>query len=373
MKTRPFLAALSPALLSAVAFGQYQTIASESFEYAPGPLGGLGSGTGWDNNWWSGGTADDALVTTPGIDAVGEKITTNNSDGGSYRVVSRNGLDSIVNVNDRFGQDDTVMYISFDMQRVGDDQYGGFSLFDQGCCEVLFIGTPWQTDAVGIQDYSSGGAVTTIIGSDPNTLQRVVARFDYMVGPDRLRIWLDPASSHPDTGADLDVMLGDVQWNELRFQSGQPVTMGAGGFHFDNLLIDSDSLELGDRYCMATANSTGSPASISATGSLSVTAQDLTFTAAPVPDQFGLFYFGPNQISLPFGNGFRCVGGSSSRLPLEMGSGNVLTHVVDFTAEPALSQFTATSTWNVQAWFRDPAAGGAAFNLSDALELLFGA
>ena len=35
------------------------------------------------------------------------------------------------------------------------------------------------------------------------------------------------------------------------------------------------------------------------------------------------------------------------------------------------TQITAGSTWNFQNWFRDPAAGGAFFNLSDGLEITF--
>jgi hypothetical protein len=41
--------------------------------------------------------------------------------------------------------------------------------------------------------------------------------------------------------------------------------------------------------------------------------------------------------------------------------------------EPAsqLIGSTASSTWNFQAWYREPAAGGPFFDLSDALNLVF--
>ena len=370
MNTTRLLSLFAAATLSATALGQFQTIASESFEYPAGPLGGMGTGVGWENTWWSGGGGDDALVTSPGFDALGEKITTNNSDGGSYRIVSRAAYPSITNGNDRFGVDGTAMYIAYDSQRVGDDQYGGFSLFDQGCCEVLFIGTPWQSNEIGIQDYLGSTGVATIPGSDPNTLQRIVTRIDYQPGDDRLRMWLDPTSEHPTASPDLDVMIGDIQWNETRFQSGQPVN-AAGGFHFDNLVIDSDGFSPGTSYCVSSVNSTGSEALISASGSTSVGAADLTFHAGPVPDQFGLFYFGPTQDQVAFGNGFRCISGGFFRLPIELASGNTLSHAVDFGVEPALSEFTDGSTWNIQAWYRDPAAGGASFNLSDGYSMTF--
>jgi hypothetical protein len=41
----------------------------------------------------------------------------------------------------------------------------------------------------------------------------------------------------------------------------------------------------------------------------------------------------------------------------------------DFTG--AASTITPFTVWNFQAWFRDPAAGGSSFNLSDGLEILF--
>ena len=50
----------------------------------------------------------------------------------------------------------------------------------------------------------------------------------------------------------------------------------------------------------------------------------------------------------------------------------MLTWAVHNTAAPGgAGQLTAGSTWNFQAWFRDPAAGGTAFNLSDGVELTF--
>ncbi len=126
-------------------------------------------------------------------------------------------------------------------------------------------------------------------------------------------------------------------------------------------------------YCLSTVNSTGGSASAYMEGCTSVAANDLVLSAAPVPNQPGLFYYGPNQTQVPFGNGFRCVGGPQVfRLDVSVASGNVLSHSLDIANPPAASgQITPGSTWNFQAWFRDPAAGGAFFNLSDALSLTF--
>ena len=53
-----------------------------------------------------------------------------------------------------------------------------------------------------------------------------------------------------------------------------------------------------------------------------------------------------------------------------MALGGWLSHAVDFT-DPgsAASALPIGSTRYIQAWYRDPAAGGAGFNLSDGLEL----
>ena len=70
--------------------------------------------------------------------------------------------------------------------------------------------------------------------------------------------------------------------------------------------------------------------------------------------------------------GFRCIGGTVYRLDVTVAVAGVLSHALDVTDPPSPGgQITAGSTWNFQAWFRDPAGGGAAFNLSDGLNVTF--
>ena len=130
--------------------------------------------------------------------------------------------------------------------------------------------------------------------------------------------------------------------------------------------------ELGTNHCLATPNSSGQPAAISASGSTSLAANDLALAAQPVPaGQNGIFFYGPTQAQLPFGNGFQCVTGQLVRLDVVTAVGDLLAFDVDYATLPPQVPITAGSTWNFQAWFRDPAAGGANFNLSDGLELAF--
>ncbi len=130
-------------------------------------------------------------------------------------------------------------------------------------------------------------------------------------------------------------------------------------------------LGLGTPYCLAASNSTGAPAMLSTIGSTSVLANDVRLVAEPVPNQFGLFFFGPTPADVSFGNGRRCVGGSLLRLAPIQAQNHSLSHTADLSAPPLAGNVIPGSTWNVQAWFRDPMAGGAAFNTSSAAAILF--
>ncbi|MFT4540921.1 MAG: hypothetical protein ACI841_004559 [Planctomycetota bacterium] len=126
-------------------------------------------------------------------------------------------------------------------------------------------------------------------------------------------------------------------------------------------------------YCQAAPNSVGSGATMSTTGSASVAANDLVLSASGMPaTQPGLFYFGDMQVQLAFGNGFRCVGGTTVRLGVNGSdvSGNA-SKALDLTSLPGGALIQAGDTVNMQYWYRDPAGGGASFNLSDAVTATF--
>jgi len=125
------------------------------------------------------------------------------------------------------------------------------------------------------------------------------------------------------------------------------------------------------KYCASNPNSTGSPASISGSGSSSIAANDLSLTAGPGPNEFGIFFFGATQIQVPFGEGFLCVGGALFRFPITAAVGGEWSQDVDYTIAPAAGQITSGSTWNFQCWFRDPTGGPSGFNTSNGLEITF--
>jgi len=146
----------------------------------------------------------------------------------------------------------------------------------------------------------------------------------------------------------------------------------------DFLAIDVapvDDCDLAQSYCTGAVNSTGSGATISHTGSQQISLNSFGLRAAGCPaDKPGLFYYGTSQIQVPFGDGFRCVGGSIYRFPVaRTNAQGVAEFSVNFNNPPqAAGQITPGSTWKFQYWYRDPAGpGGMLFNLSNALSVPF--
>ncbi|MCK6570194.1 FG-GAP-like repeat-containing protein [Myxococcota bacterium] len=127
-------------------------------------------------------------------------------------------------------------------------------------------------------------------------------------------------------------------------------------------------------YCTSTPNSTGLAATIDSSGYASLVANDLVLVAEHLPaNKTGYFITSTTQAQVPFGNGFRCVGLPLKRVqPGQTSSaGGVLSQAFDVTQNPWSTLIQAGATWNFQGWFRDPAAGGAGFNLTDGLAVTF--
>ena len=129
-------------------------------------------------------------------------------------------------------------------------------------------------------------------------------------------------------------------------------------------------------YCIAAPNSGAqSGGQIGYWGSTSVSNNDLTLIATGIPtNQFGIFYYGPNAIQVPFGNGYRCVGGGVYRMNvLQSGATGSYQKDLDFygSAPFGAPEVDAGETWRFQCWFRDPPAGGSTFNLTNAVSVDF--
>jgi sialidase-1 len=166
---------------------------------------------------------------------------------------------------------------------------------------------------------------------------------------------------------DLGVLFESANYDRITF-ARVPVAWLTDG---------ADCVGTARTYCAAGANSAGPGCHLAASGSLELSANALVLTATGAPSSVpGLFFYGPGQTQQPFGNGFRCVSGQVFRMsPVAVTSGSgVASRAVDLTTPPeggGPGEITAGSTWNYQFWYRDTAAGGAGFNLSDGLSLTF--
>jgi len=126
-------------------------------------------------------------------------------------------------------------------------------------------------------------------------------------------------------------------------------------------------------YCDALPNSAGPGATLNYSGSPSLSDNSLTLEVSGLPPTgSGLFFFGSNQVSLPFGDGVRCVGGVLRRMvPMQSDGAGTVQKTLDFQSPPFASgplQAAVGRTLNFQYWYRDAAGpGGSGYNVSSAL------
>ena len=119
---------------------------------------------------------------------------------------------------------------------------------------------------------------------------------------------------------------------------------------------------------------------ISYSGTPSISDNNFQLQAFGCPaNQFGVFYFGASQISVPFGNGVRCVGaggiGTFRLNVIQSDAFGDAYKAVDFTQAPFNAgggQVGSGDERYFQFWFRDPQApGSAGFDFTDALKVVF--
>ncbi len=139
---------------------------------------------------------------------------------------------------------------------------------------------------------------------------------------------------------------------------------------------------LGSNYCPGVVNSSGTAGVMSAVGSSSAAANDVTLTADGLPpSQFGIFITSRTQGFVPMGggtsNGNICLGGAIGRFNrageiLPTGGAGTISLALDLTDIPqgnGTVTVLAGDTWNFQAWHRDGVGLGS--NFTDGLEISF--
>jgi hypothetical protein len=127
--------------------------------------------------------------------------------------------------------------------------------------------------------------------------------------------------------------------------------------------------------CNSNVNSTGKMARLSIGGSVNVSCNDMVLQVSDAPPaQVGIFYFGTAPAIQPFGDGIRCVGGSTWRLKpaVFLGPAGTGSYAVDYNALPAGTTILPGSVRYFQFWYRDPLPIGWGWNLSNARKVTFG-
>lgn len=168
---------------------------------------------------------------------------------------------------------------------------------------------------------------------------------------------------------------------QIGFQT-EATNFTPSGIVYDNIVFSEDVSTPGTNYCMATANSTGVAASISASGSNVAANNDLTLAASDLPiNQFGFFLVSATQSFVPglggASNGNLCLGGTIGRYNqagqiFSTGSAGGFELPINLNTIPqgnVTAPTNAGQTWNFQAWFRDTV--GVESNLTDGLQVDF--
>ena len=129
----------------------------------------------------------------------------------------------------------------------------------------------------------------------------------------------------------------------------------------------------------ALPNSTGESARLLLDGPISVGNNDLSLSIEDgVPGELAVFFYGPDLISQPFGDGILCVGGGALGVlrigaPIALdgnGYGSMPVDMSEYPLAHGATAWQAGGTWVLQAWYRDP-AGLRGYNLTDAYQVTF--
>ena len=141
---------------------------------------------------------------------------------------------------------------------------------------------------------------------------------------------------------------------------------------------------LGSSYCSpAVANSTGNPGVISAEGSPSASANNVTLTVSDLPaNAFGFFLTSQTtaNVANPGGSqGNLCLGGAIGRFvgPGQIknsGPGGTFSLMLDLTQQPSPTGSVSVQpgeSWNFQAWHRDAVGGSVTSNFTNGLTISF--
>lgn len=195
------------------------------------------------------------------------------------------------------------------------------------------------------------------------------------------QVYINPTANLADTSwssqvIDISALADNNPTLQIEWSIQSNGTTNWGGWNIDDVVVKwiegvAPPCPTPVSYCIGAPNSVGPGALMAWQGTPNISTNNFEIIAVGCPvNTSGLFFYGNGQTQATFGNGFRCVSGSLYRF------GRTTTdflgdarQLIDYPTAPA--PISAGQTWNFQFWYRNAAAGGAGFNLSNGLSVVF--
>ena len=209
-------------------------LASDSFDYALGPIAGLNGGTGFSGAYTGVGSVTAPGQTYPGLTNAGNTFTTNGSDQGAFR-----------NFTTPIGTDSGTVFVRFlgSNTTVGDPNYAGFSFFT-GASEELFLGKTFNAPNYGFEVTGVPFSATTGPGGTISaTSSLLVYRLTFGPTTDTIDFFYNPGSTlgTPDaTFTTADNTPFPATFTGIRLQSGN----NAATFDYDEIVIGTQAADV---------------------------------------------------------------------------------------------------------------------------------
>ena len=211
---------------------------------------------------------------------------------------------------------------------------------------------------------------SNLVAGDTNGVSDVFEH-DFTTGTTR-RLVFGLGGAQPDGSLDLRGVSSDGRYLTV-LSDATNLVGGPQDGQIHAYLVDLGPQCYVASYCSALPNSTGQSAVIQATGTPSFTTNTFVLSALSLPPSANCtFFHGTTRVDPPtsFGNGLRCAGGTLVRLGTTTAANGVTIQYQDLAGAP-YAGVQPGDVRRFQLVYRDPAAGGAGFNTTAALEITF--
>jgi len=194
-------------------------------------------------------------------------------------------------------------------------------------------------------------------------------------------VYINPATNmNEGQWSTQEVQLGPVADNNASVQIEWRIwsngSSNYGGWNIDDVKVlwleaPPAPCATPQNYCSTSPNSVGPGAVMTYQGTPNLSTDNFDVIASGCPPfTVGIFFYGQNAAQATFGNGYRCVGGQIYRLPI-LPTDSFGDALQPFRYNNIPQAVQAGELWRFQYWYRNPAGGGAGFNLTDGLAVTF--